>query len=283
MDHQKTGALIAQRRHQLGMTQKTLAEKLGISDRAVSKWERGAGFPDISLIEPLAEALDLTVLELLHGQPAPPAPEEERSAREVLNSYRPEIRERQRRDRRWILVLAALLAAAAAVLVWTIGRAGGEWIGMEEISAAEAAAASPYILITEQDCRLLEKLRQDETIAQCLEEISAAEIITLDEAFSESHLNYVDFQGQQPEFVIVQVLSRTVHVEYGDSYIHISLDHGDDGSVTKTVTLNATPYRTENGVLSAMESRSVLRHLVNKGNMYFRSSLHETAWAALFS
>ena len=48
MDNGKTGTLIAARRKELGMTQKELAEKLHISDRTVSKWERGAGFPDVS-------------------------------------------------------------------------------------------------------------------------------------------------------------------------------------------------------------------------------------------
>ena len=56
---------------ELGLTQKELAEKLNISDRTVSKWERGAGFPDISLVEPLADALGLSVLELLHGEESP--------------------------------------------------------------------------------------------------------------------------------------------------------------------------------------------------------------------
>ena len=51
MDNAKTGALIAARRKELNLTQKELAEKLHISDRTVSKWERGAGFPDISLLE----------------------------------------------------------------------------------------------------------------------------------------------------------------------------------------------------------------------------------------
>lgn len=68
MDHQKTGALIAQTRKEKGLTQKELAQRLHISDRAVSKWERGAGSPDISLIEPLSQALELTVSELLRGE-----------------------------------------------------------------------------------------------------------------------------------------------------------------------------------------------------------------------
>ena len=68
MDNAKTGGLIAARRRELSLTQKELAEKLHISDRTVSKWERGAGFPDISLLEPLADALGLSVLDLIQGE-----------------------------------------------------------------------------------------------------------------------------------------------------------------------------------------------------------------------
>ena len=68
MDRTKTGALIAAARKEQNMTQKELAAALHVSDRAVSKWERGAGFPDISLLEPLADALGLGVLDLLRGE-----------------------------------------------------------------------------------------------------------------------------------------------------------------------------------------------------------------------
>ena len=50
------------------MTQEDLAEKLYVSGKAVSKWENGQGFPDISLLEPLAKALDISVTELLSGE-----------------------------------------------------------------------------------------------------------------------------------------------------------------------------------------------------------------------
>ena len=68
MDRTKTGALIAAARKEQNMTQKELAAALHVSDRAVSKWERGAGFPDISLLEPLADTLGLGVLDLLRGE-----------------------------------------------------------------------------------------------------------------------------------------------------------------------------------------------------------------------
>ena len=57
MDNKKFGAFIAAQRKEKGLTQKELADKLCVTDKAVSKWERGIGFPDIKLIEPLSEAL----------------------------------------------------------------------------------------------------------------------------------------------------------------------------------------------------------------------------------
>jgi transcriptional regulator with XRE-family HTH domain len=50
------------------MTQEELAERIFVSGKAVSKWETGQGFPDVSLLEPLAAALDISVIELLSGE-----------------------------------------------------------------------------------------------------------------------------------------------------------------------------------------------------------------------
>lgn len=68
MDRYVTGAVIRKLRESKKMTQEELAEKLFVSSKAVSKWETGQGFPDISLLEPLAKALDLSVIELLSGE-----------------------------------------------------------------------------------------------------------------------------------------------------------------------------------------------------------------------
>ena len=65
MDADYTGKQIAERRKELGMTQKKLAEKLNVTDKAVSKWERGLNFPDLGLMEELAKALDTTSAALL--------------------------------------------------------------------------------------------------------------------------------------------------------------------------------------------------------------------------
>ena len=68
MDHYVTGAVIRSLREKMGMTQAELAGKLCVSDKAVSKWENGRGFPDVSLLEPLGQALHISVAELLCGQ-----------------------------------------------------------------------------------------------------------------------------------------------------------------------------------------------------------------------
>ena len=66
MNKYVTGAVIRRLRENKKMTQEELAEKLFVSSKAVSKWETGAGFPDVSLLEPLAAALDISVIELLN-------------------------------------------------------------------------------------------------------------------------------------------------------------------------------------------------------------------------
>lgn len=68
MDPEKFGAFVALCRKEKNMTQLELAQELKVTDKAVSRWERGKGFPDISLLVPLAEALDITVLELMNSE-----------------------------------------------------------------------------------------------------------------------------------------------------------------------------------------------------------------------
>lgn len=68
MNQYVTGAVIRKLREQKNMTQAELAEILQVSDKAVSKWETGHGYPDITLLEPLAAALSISVLELLSGE-----------------------------------------------------------------------------------------------------------------------------------------------------------------------------------------------------------------------
>lgn len=68
MDPLKTGKLISEARKKLNLTQKNLADKLYVSDKAVSKWERGICFPDISVLIPLTEILNISLYDLLKGE-----------------------------------------------------------------------------------------------------------------------------------------------------------------------------------------------------------------------
>lgn len=74
MDHNKTGALIASLRRRMGLTQRQLGDRLGVSDRTVSKWERGLGAPDVSLLPRLAREFHVSIEALLTGEPEEQSP-----------------------------------------------------------------------------------------------------------------------------------------------------------------------------------------------------------------
>ena len=122
MDREMLGRFIAQRRKERNMTQRELAEKLHVTDKAVSKWERGAGCPDISLLEPLAEALELSVDQLLTYQTALEEPE---AAAEPVTSQAVQAvldltleERRARRRRRWFIAMAVTLSLIVLAVVY---------------------------------------------------------------------------------------------------------------------------------------------------------------------
>ena len=67
MDAKRTGRFICANRTKHGLSQKELADMLNITDKAVSKWERGISFPDISMLIPLSEILEVSLYDLLSG------------------------------------------------------------------------------------------------------------------------------------------------------------------------------------------------------------------------
>ena len=79
MDAKKTGERIAALRKEKGWSQTELAERLGVTNKAVSRWETGRGYPDVELLPLLAKELGVTISELLDGArtPAPPQVEEQ--------------------------------------------------------------------------------------------------------------------------------------------------------------------------------------------------------------
>lgn len=85
MDQIKIGHFIAQRRRGLNLTQRELADKLDISDKTVSKWERGNGFPEPSLLMPLCRELGITVNDLISGEVVSPADYQKKAEENIMN------------------------------------------------------------------------------------------------------------------------------------------------------------------------------------------------------
>ena len=70
MDQSSIGKFIAQKRKELNLTQEQLAERLGVSNKTISKWENGKCMPDYSIVERLCEELKITISELMDGEEA---------------------------------------------------------------------------------------------------------------------------------------------------------------------------------------------------------------------
>jgi len=115
MDPEKFGAFVALCRKEKNMTQLELAQELKVTDKAVSRWERGKGFPDISLLVPLAEALDITVLELMNSERREKRMEDfsEENIKDMVIHVAAIEKKNQRDDRliTWIPVPVALITA----------------------------------------------------------------------------------------------------------------------------------------------------------------------------
>ena len=128
MDTMKTGSYLAALRKDAGMTQQEVADRLGVSNKTVSKWESGGGFPDIAILPALAELYGVTADDLLAGE----------TVRGTTGGQQVEQYLAQRYGLRWRIgyALAALCLLAAVLFraytwVWLLlaGAAAAVWIG----------------------------------------------------------------------------------------------------------------------------------------------------------
>lgn len=86
MNQEKIGKFIAELRKEKSMTQNELADKLGVTDRAISKWENGRGMPDLSLLMPLCKILDISINELLCGEKLDREEYQEKFEENIINT-----------------------------------------------------------------------------------------------------------------------------------------------------------------------------------------------------
>lgn len=285
MDLEKTGNLISLKRKELGLTQKELADSLCISDRTVSKWERGAGFPDISLIEPLADALNLSVVELLHGEIQHTALEKELSARDTLQAIEPEIQKNLTRSRKWIIRLACIVVFLILSTPWLCATAQNQSIKSYEISSAEATAVTPMILITQQDYKLIEALLKNEKVRKYYDQGSfdrgmRAVIELTDEEISH-YLRLTKLDNITPDFLTVEAEQDHISAIYGTDYIAVYLSYAYK-EMDKTVVICRYPYRENGQDLGWGKRHGSWTGLSNDNNAVFRRYGYKTGWLELF-
>ena len=121
MEAKEFGRFIAGMRKEKKMTQAELAEKIHVTDKAVSRWERGLGFPDIQTIEPLAQALGISVLELMRSERQEKAvPEIQYTQKEVAEMLQNagDISRQQKKQDRNANVIAGFLVIGVAAAAW---------------------------------------------------------------------------------------------------------------------------------------------------------------------
>ena len=124
MDNEKFGKLISEARKEKGLTQKELAKTLNVTDKAISKWERGKSFPDISLLEPLGETLDVSVVELLKGEKTDKK-ENEDLILNAINLYKEETKRKLKKKRKNIFIASLiifLIVLSIIFLIWQTSK-----------------------------------------------------------------------------------------------------------------------------------------------------------------
>lgn len=132
MDARKLGQFIAEIRKEKEMTQAELASKLHVTDKAVSKWERGLGLPDINSIEPLADALGISVAEVMQAKRIPDDHVTQDNASEMLTNAFDMVKQQRRMERKHhiLIFVGVLLAIVLVFLGDTMG-----WMGLVGVVA----------------------------------------------------------------------------------------------------------------------------------------------------
>ena len=117
MDQSKTGKFIAQERRAQNLTQRQLADKLAISDKTVSKWECGKGLPEVSLMLPLCEILQITVNDLLSGEKVAEGEYQKKAEENMMDLIRENAENKERMTLSIICGVITIIAVCALVML----------------------------------------------------------------------------------------------------------------------------------------------------------------------
>ncbi len=128
MDQWKTGRFIAECRKEKNLTQMQLAEKLGITDKAISKWERGVSMPDTSIMLELCDILGISVNELLSGEKISMANNDQKNEQLLLDMAK----EAEQKNKiiwtsMWVIMSVCIIALLAGILIAAFWIPEGPW------------------------------------------------------------------------------------------------------------------------------------------------------------
>ena len=140
MDAKKTGELIAALRKEKGWSQTEIAERLGVTNKAVSRWETGRGYPDVELLPMLARELGITISELLEGSRTPTPPQVDEQMEFLCESTGRE------KKKRW----AVMVTAAVVLMILLVIRVYPRLVGFADyvIGSRECVIARDYSGLT---------------------------------------------------------------------------------------------------------------------------------------
>ena len=123
MDQVKIGKYIAEKRKAHGMTQIELAERLGMSNKSVSKWEHGVCLPDVSVYEDLCHVLDITINEFLAGEDIEPENIVRQSEKNIIN-VTSDSNDKRRKLKTILSILLIVIVLLCSVLGWFLNKEG---------------------------------------------------------------------------------------------------------------------------------------------------------------
>jgi transcriptional regulator with XRE-family HTH domain len=118
MDQEKIGKFILENRKLKKLTQSELAEKLGVTDRAVSNWENGKNMPDLSLFKPLCDTLDITINELISGEKIEDKNYKEKLEENIINTIDYMDKKKTKDNENKTLIILSIITICLGIAAW---------------------------------------------------------------------------------------------------------------------------------------------------------------------
>ena len=259
MDPMKTGIIISDARKKLKMTQKDLADKLYVSDKAVSKWERGLCFPDISVLIPLTEILNISLYDLLRGEKVNNK-EVEETIKNTINYSNNEIKRNKKKHIIISSIVISIIVLISIISLIFINKNKDIGVTIDRDTIYDISYYSDY------------KTSTDDTNGEKLELI----IMKLP-------LNWIERQ--------FEISDDTIKINYGVSYKEVVKTYNDEHYVKLAMINNASIiFTTVSGVDSVEIRYTDYRYIITKDKLLkaynisdFEEVIENDNWVKLVS